>query len=254
MLVFLAHTCGHVSAYGLLGGRAHALLSMWVHAYFYCAIYNKLWALISFSDICVPACYGICDYTLTILLPHTLPYYPRTQHPPCPLSQATTIGDRPPPSIMGARRRPLRLAHGSADSVPLRAHRCLQHAPPKPHTRPRTSQHHCTQPHSTPTSSPPTFLHPIAISILAVNSLSRARCWASSQKLLRIERHPTSTQLTPLTPQTPNPHTPWQSIHKSLGCNPLLLSPKSVRLLGVHRHRTGWRLVGAPFRSTLQTV
>jgi len=116
------------------------------------------------------------------------------------------------------------------------------------------SQHPCTQPHSTPTSSPPTFLHPIAISILAVNSLSRARCWASSQKLLRIERHPTSTQLTPLTPQTPNPHTPWQSIHKSLGCNPLLPSPKSVRLLGVHRHRTGWRLVGAPFRSTLQTV
>ena len=92
MLVFLAHTCGHVSAYSLLGGRAHALLSMWVHAYFYCAIYNKLWALISFSDICVPACYCICGYTLTIPLPHTLPYYPGTQHPPCPLSQATTIG------------------------------------------------------------------------------------------------------------------------------------------------------------------
>jgi len=33
-------------------------------------------------------------------------------------------------------------------------------------------------------------------------------------------------------------------------------SPKSVRLprWGVHRHRTGWRLFGVPFRSTLQTV
>jgi len=41
---------------------------------------------------------------------------------------------------------------------------------------------------------------------------------------------------------------------KALGCNPLLPSPKSVRLWGVHRHRTGWRLVGVPFRSTHQTV
>jgi len=53
-----------------------------------------------------------------------------------------------------------------------------------------------------------------------------------------------------------NHHTPRQShgIHKSLGCTPLLPSPKSVRLWGVHRHRTGWHLVGVPFRSTLQTV
>jgi len=50
------------------------------------------------------------------------------------------------------------------------------------------------------------------------------------------------------------PHTPWQTIQKSLGCTPLFPSPKSVRLWGVHRHRTGWRLVGVPFRSTLQTV
>jgi len=50
------------------------------------------------------------------------------------------------------------------------------------------------------------------------------------------------------------PHTPWQSIQKSLGCTPLFPSPKSFRLWGVHRYRTGWRLVGVPFRSTLQTV
>jgi len=36
--------------------------------------------------------------------------------PPCPLSQATTIGGGPPPSIMGARRRHLRLARGSVYS------------------------------------------------------------------------------------------------------------------------------------------
>jgi len=48
--------------------------------------------LISFSDICAPACHCFCGYTLTFPLPHTLPYYPGTQHPPCPLSQATTIG------------------------------------------------------------------------------------------------------------------------------------------------------------------
>jgi len=43
---------------------------------------------------------------------HTLPSYPRFQHPPCPLSQATTIGS----SIMVARRQYLRLARSSADS------------------------------------------------------------------------------------------------------------------------------------------
>jgi len=63
--VLFAHAC-HASfacinlsprklAYGLLGGCAQAPLNMWVHAYHYCAIYSKHWALISFSDICVPA-------------------------------------------------------------------------------------------------------------------------------------------------------------------------------------------------------
>ena len=65
----VAGTCGYVSACSLLGGCAHALLSMWVYAYFYCAIHNEPWALISFSDICVPACHCICGYTLTFPLP-----------------------------------------------------------------------------------------------------------------------------------------------------------------------------------------
>ena len=58
--------------------------------------------------------------------------------------------------IMGARRRNLRLARGSAESVCLRAHCYLHHAPPRPHTWPRTLTHPCMQPHFTPTSSPHT--------------------------------------------------------------------------------------------------
>jgi len=71
-------SCGHVSAYGLLGECAHMFLSMWVHVYLFSAIHNEHWALISFSDICVPACHCLCGYTLTIPPPHTLTYYPRT--------------------------------------------------------------------------------------------------------------------------------------------------------------------------------
>ena len=104
-----------------------------VHAYFYCAIHNERWTLISFRYICVPACHLCCGYTLTVLPFLTLSYYPRTQHPPCPLYQATTIGVGLSPSIMGARRRNLRLAHGSADSGCLRAHRYLHHAPLRLH-------------------------------------------------------------------------------------------------------------------------
>jgi len=85
-----------IFAYGPLSGRVHAplslcmhaqcviysegvhaLLSMWVHAYFFSAIYNESWVLISFGDIGVCS----CGYTLTISPPHTLPYYPWTNIP-----------------------------------------------------------------------------------------------------------------------------------------------------------------------------
>jgi len=67
------------------------------------------------------------------------PLLPSDQHPPCPLSQLKTIWLGLPPSIiMGARWRNLRLARDSAESVCLRAHCYLHHAPPRPHTRPRT--------------------------------------------------------------------------------------------------------------------
>ena len=54
------------------------------------------------------------------------------------------------------------------------------------------SQHLCMPPHFTPTSYPPTLLHPIAIYNLAINCLSQARRWASSQQPLRTERPSTS--------------------------------------------------------------
>jgi len=64
--VVVAGTYGHVSAHGLFGGCARALLHMWVHVCFCCVIYKEHWALISFGDICAPACHCICGYTFTI--------------------------------------------------------------------------------------------------------------------------------------------------------------------------------------------
>ena len=67
------------------------------------------------------------------------------------------------------------------------------------------SQHPWMQPHFTLTSSPPTPLHLIAISILAINSLSGSYRWASSQCSLGIVQPSTSTQPTPLTPANTQP-------------------------------------------------
>jgi len=108
----LAHTCAQVLfacgchasfacldlrsrifAYSLLGGCAHASLNMWVHAYCFCAIYSKRWALISFS--------GICVLVIALQL--------RSHHSPSPLPSAQTSpvssfpGGGLPPSFMGAR-------------------------------------------------------------------------------------------------------------------------------------------------------
>jgi len=51
----------------------------------------------------------------------------------CPTLIPTIGGGHPPSIIMGARRRNLRLARGSADSGCLRTHLCLYHALPRPH-------------------------------------------------------------------------------------------------------------------------
>jgi len=77
-------------------------------------------------------------------------------------------------------------------------------------------------------------LHLVSISILTINCLSGSHTWASQNCRFG--------QIYP-----PHPLTPWQSIQKSLGCTPLFPSSKSVRVWGVYRHRTGWRLVGVPF-------
>ena len=102
-MLAVAGACGHVNAYGLLSGCAHAHLSMWVHAYFFSAIFNERWALISFYDIVRSDCHCICAYTLTISPLHTLPYYPQTKHPSCFLSLLKTIGGGLPPSEHGGK-------------------------------------------------------------------------------------------------------------------------------------------------------
>ena len=72
----------------------------------------------------MPTCHCICG----IPSPTTL-----GPNIPCTLSQATTIGGGLLSSMMGVQQQRLPLARGSADSVCLRVHRCLHHAPPRPH-------------------------------------------------------------------------------------------------------------------------
>ena len=135
--------------------------------------------------------------------------------------------------MIGARQHQLSLS--SCSSLPA-------HGPPRSHTWPRTptTPLHATTLHShlLPVHTPAPCSHlyfgyrqPVPGALLGFASAA-----AKDRATLHI------------------PHTPWQSIQKSFGCTPLFPSPKSVRLWGVHRHRTGWRPIGVPFRSTLQTV
>ena len=136
------------------------------------------------------------------------PLLPLDQHPPCPLFQLkTTWLGLQPSIIMVVRRRNPRLARGSAESVCLRAHRYLRHAPPRPHTRPRTltTPLHATTlcSHLLPAHTPAPRSH----LYLAITCLSRACRWASPQCTLRTARPSTSTQPTVLTPiNTQPPH------------------------------------------------
>jgi len=212
---------------------------MWVHAYFFSAICSEHWVLISFGDVCLSAYPCSCGYTLTISPPHTLPYYPQTKHPSCPLSHFKTVGGGLPPSERGGKTYDWRATAPTLFVFVFISTCTMTCQDLIPGFAP--SQHPCMQPHFTPTSSPPTPLHLVTISIGYKTTCRRAHL-GLSQPSLR-----TSATLH-------IPHTPWQSIQKSLGCTPLFPSPKSVRLWGVHRHRTGWRLVVVPFQSTLQTV
>ena len=53
-------------------------------------------------------------------------------------SRLRPLGEDSPRSIMGARRRNLRLARGGTDSLYRHIQSYLHHAPPRPHTRPGT--------------------------------------------------------------------------------------------------------------------
>jgi len=142
----------------------------------------------------------------------------------------------------------LRLACGCADSVCLCGRRYLHHALTRPHTRAPT---HTTPMHATKLQShlPPDHT-PAPHSNLYFGY--KQNMGLSNR---RQEQSDPPHPLNPyhLHPQTPNSHTPRQSIHKSLDCTLLLLSPKSVCLWGVQRHRTGWCSIGVLLRSTLQT-
>ena len=107
--------------------------------------------------------------------------------------------------------------HGHAAAKPTigaRQHRlCLSSCSPLPAPCAAKTSHPASHPHNTLACNhtalpPPTPLHPIAISVLAINSVSRARYWASSRQPLSIERPPTSTQPTPLTPANTQPSHP----------------------------------------------
>jgi len=119
----------------------------------YTAIFNERWALISFGDICGSGCHCICGYTLTNPPLHTLPYYPRTKHPLCPLSQLT-IGGGLPPSEHGSKTYDWRAAAPTLFVFVLIATCTMACKDLTPGLAP--SQHPCMQPHFTPTSSPPT--------------------------------------------------------------------------------------------------
>jgi len=109
----------------------------------------------------------------------------------------------PPSIIVGARRRNLRLARGSAESVCLRTHRYLHHAPPRPHTRPRTltTPLHATTLHShlLPTHTPAPHSHLSFGYKLTVT----ARTTGVAPNVAK-DRAP------------PHPLTPWQSIQRAL--------------------------------------
>ena len=164
---------------------------------------------------------------------------------------------------MGARRRNLRLARGSAKYVCLRAHRCLHHAPPRPHTRPGTltTPLHATTLHShlLPAHTPAPHRHlcfgykmPVRHVLLSLASGCGGSC---CREPLRTARPSTSTQTTPLTPaHTQPPHALAKYTQEPWLYPP---SPLTKECSSVGRAQAPDRLASrwCPFfRSTLQTV
>jgi len=142
-------------AYGLLGGCTQVPLHIWVHAYLYCAIYNKRWACIHFGDICIPAWNCVGGYVLTIPpapYPNLLPSATTSS---VSSFTATTIGGGLPPSIMGSRRRhvhcctawPTRVDFVLTVTLSMHRRDLTPILPP--------TQHTCMQPPSATHSHPP---------------------------------------------------------------------------------------------------
>jgi len=189
---------------------ARQLLGMWVHAYFFSATCNKHWAVIGFGDICLSAYPCSCSYTLTNPPPHTLPYYPRTKHLSCPLSQFKTIGGGLPPSERGRKTYDWRAAATTWFVFVLVATCTMACQDLTPGLAP--SQHPCMQTHFTPTFSPP-----------------------DNENLLFTHNPPTihTRHCSPLLGRCPSCleflFTPWQAFTNGLGCTPLLPSPHFTR-------------------------
>jgi len=214
-----------------------ALLSMWVHAYFFSVICNKRWTLISFGDICGSACHCICGYSHHSPSPYP-PLLPPDQI--SLVSQLKTIGGGLPPSEHDGKTYDWRATARTFFVFVLIATCTMTHQDLTPGLAP--SQHPCMQPHVTPTSSPPSPLHLVAISILAINSLSVAYYWASPQCLLRTAK-----------PSTPP--TRLGNVYKRV----LVILPSSPHQRAfvcgacIGTAQVGVSLVSI-FRSTLQTV
>ena len=137
---------GHMSAYGLLGGCAQALLSMWVNAYIFSAIYNEHWAPISFSDICVPTCH--CFWRL---------YSHLSPSPYPPLLPSDTTSSFTGHDHWGGDPHSQSWARGGEtydqSLICFLLSHYLPHAPPK--TRPQAHNTPLLEPHFPPTFLPP---------------------------------------------------------------------------------------------------
>ena len=155
----------------------------------------------------VPACHCVGGYTLTtspslFLFPSLLPSGPTS--PVSSFLGHEYWGGTP---LLDHER-----AAATSKIVARQRLLCLSSCSPLPAPCAARTSHPASHPHNTlacnHTSLPPPPLphrHLIAISILAINCLSRARRWASSQQPLRTEPPSTSTQPTPVTPANTHP-------------------------------------------------
>jgi len=167
-----------------------------------------------FSAVC-RTCLFPCDFVGTHFSPTnvfiTLLSLCSAQPPPPALSQKKRAGGFFPYKLRHIPRTPTSatafLQPRAADSVCLRVRCYQQHALTRPYTRPPThttpmhtktlDSNHTPEPHEQPvTGALPGF----------VSAATKDRATLHIHLSHSIN-----------TPQTPNPHTPWQSIHKSLG-------------------------------------